>query len=77
MVDEQVGETKDGTGSGDHDGQYIFGNPSAYLKIMDRARLLIMRGYIKDALAGEKGGAADGDLGNLPVIEEIVLAPSD
>jgi hypothetical protein len=63
MVTETVtGETRDGTGAGDHDLKYEFGNARSFLTLRQQALLLIMRGSIMDYRAGEKGGAADGDL---------------
>lgn len=61
-----TGETRDGAGFGDHDYPYVFGNASANLTTRQQAKLMIMRGFFKDFRAGEKGGAADGDV---PVIE--------
>lgn len=57
-----TGETRDGNGAGDHDVPYVWGNSASFLSLRQQALLLIMRGYVKDYLAGEEGGAADGDL---------------
>lgn len=65
VSEEATGETKDGSGSGDHDVKYEFGNSKSFLTLRQQALLLIMRGYVMDYRAGIEGGAADGDL---PVI---------
>lgn len=64
---ETTGETKDGTGSADHDISYAWGTPRGYLTLMVQARLQILKGLVMDARAGDHraGGtnnAADGDL---------------
>lgn len=56
-------ETRDGRGAGDHDTAFTWGNPRAQLTTMQAARLLVMRGYVLDTRRGERGSAADGDLG--------------
>lgn len=62
MIDELVGESRDGTGASDNDATYYWGNPRACLTTRSIAKLLIMRGYIMDTRAGILGGAADGDI---------------
>ena len=70
-----VSESRDGTGAGDHDIAFAFGAPCSYLKTMEQARLLVMRGYIMDFRAGERGGAADGDLSYTDETVTSVAAP--
>ena len=55
-------ESRDGQGAGDHDIAFAFGSPASNLTTIVQARCLIMRGYVRDYLHGERGGAADGDL---------------
>lgn len=69
-------ETRDGEGAGDHDAVYAFGHPREYLTLMVQARLLIMRGYVMDARAGEKGGAADGDIDWLMITPASAIVPA-
>ena len=56
VVRVTTGETKDGTGSGDHDDPFAWGMPTALLRVRQIARLLILRGRIMDArrLSGDK-----------------------
>jgi hypothetical protein len=61
-MDIPANETRDGTGAGDRDIAYAWNCPRSYLKTMDQARLLVLRGYVLDARRGEHGNAADGDL---------------
>lgn len=62
MIDELVGESRDGAGASDNDATYYWGNPRANLNTRSIAKLLIMRGYVMDTRAGALGGAADGDI---------------
>ncbi len=62
MPETETGESRDGTGFGDHDKPYFFGHPRECLTLRSQARLTIMRGYVMDTRAGERGGAADGDV---------------
>jgi hypothetical protein len=62
-MDTHANETRDGTGAGDRDVAYAWNCPRSYLKTLDQARLLILRGYVMDTRRGEHGSAADGDLG--------------
>jgi hypothetical protein len=48
-----IGESRDGTGCGDHDQPYVFGGyPWALMNIHVHASLLVMRGHILDARRG-------------------------
>ncbi len=71
----EVGETRDGNGSGDHDRDFTWGNPRSYLTLMMQARLQIMRGEFMDARRGETGGAADGDVDWIKVTETGLFVP--
>lgn len=41
-------ESRDGQGAADHNVAYEFGHPRTCLTLMTQARLLVMRGYIRD-----------------------------
>jgi hypothetical protein len=55
MTEQITSESRDGTGSGDHDAPYAFGNPRACLTLRVQARLTIMRGYVKDHVGASVG----------------------
>jgi hypothetical protein len=56
MADEPPeNESRDGKGAGDHDTPWTPGHPCAGLTTMQRARLLVMRGYVKDHVGAIKG----------------------
>lgn len=60
MEERETKGSHDGTGAGDHDEAYEFGNPM--LNTREHARLIMLRGLVMDARRGEYGGAADGDV---------------
>jgi hypothetical protein len=62
MDTSTVSESKDGRGAGDHDSAFAWGAPASYITLRAQARLLVMRGFVRDYRHGERGGAADGDL---------------
>lgn len=72
-----AGESKDGKGSGDHDTPFVWGNPRACLTTRMQAKLLIMRGYVRDARNGARGGAFDGDSDWVAPTPFGVLVPTD
>lgn len=45
-----VGESRDGTGAGDHDQLYVFQRTDLYLSTRDKARALIVRSRLDDAV---------------------------
>ena len=57
----QTGESRDGTGAGDHDIAFVWGAPRQYLTVRCQARLTVLRGRVMDFNHGEPGGPADGD----------------
>jgi hypothetical protein len=75
MADTLTGETRDGTGAGDHDSTYTWGNARSFLTLRQQALLVIMRGYVLDYRAGAKGGAADGDMSWTEQTESGVYVP--
>jgi hypothetical protein len=70
--EEQVGESKDGAGSGDHNIEYQFGNPRSRLTWHDLAKLTIMRGLVKDHT-----GAIEGDSDWIVTTPSGLLVPAD
>jgi hypothetical protein len=70
-----VSESRDGVGCGDHNVEFAWGTPASYLTTMQQARLLIMRGYVRDFRHGERGGAADGDLAYTELTETGLSIP--
>jgi hypothetical protein len=65
MVDQCNG-SKDGQGSADHDREYAWGHPLACMDIWQKVHLVQMRADIRAYKAGQRGGAAEGDLARDP-----------
>ncbi len=61
MIDQLIGESRDGSGAGDHDSPYCFGRlPRAAapfpFSMREFARLMVLRSRVRDGLlAGDSG----------------------